>query len=601
MNIATSPVTGRIADLRHALAAHDCAAIIVPSSDPHISEYLPERWQGRRWLSGFTGSMATLVVTAGHAGLWVDGRYWTQAETELAGTGIAVMRIPSAASTMHVDWLADNLSPGATVAIDGDVLSVAAARELKSALDARGIVLKTDLDILGEIWSDRPGLSLNPVYEHLPPHAAVARREKLAMLHAELRRLGADWHLVSSLDDIAWIFNLRGSDLTYAPVFAAHALLGHESAVLFVADGKIDPVLADRLRADGVTLARYDEVGEAVSRLPANAGILFDPGRVTLGLIGKLPEGIRRVEMINPSTFAKSKKTDAEAAHVREVMAQDGAALCEFFAWFESARKSGERITELTVDEQVCAARARRSGFVNPSFATIAGFNANGAMPHYHATALSHAVIEGDGLLLIDSGGQYLGGTTDITRVIAVGHVTDEQRADFTRVLKGMIQLSLAKFPRGTRSPRLDAIARAPIWAAGVDYGHGTGHGVGYFLNVHEGPQSISPHAVPMAQHAMEPGMITSNEPGIYRVGRWGVRIENLLLNVPAGDGEFGEFLAFETLTICPIDTRCVERSLLDSREVYWLNAYHATVRKRLQGMVEGDTRRWLLNATEPI
>jgi Xaa-Pro aminopeptidase len=311
------------------------------------------------------------------------------------------------------------------------------------------------------------------------------------------------------------------------------------------------------------------------------------------------------IEAINPSTMAKSRKTEAEIAFVRQAMEQDGAALAEFFARFEAAL-GRERITELTIDEWVNAARAKRPGFVCPSFPTIAGFKANGALPHYRATEEAHAVIgepgrSGDGLLLIDSGGQYPFGTTDITRVVPVGTTTREQREDFTRVLKGMISLSRAKFPRGTRSPALDALARTPIWSAGIDYGHGTGHGVGYFLNVHEGPHGITPHLAPEPQTALQPGMITSNEPGIYRPGRWGVRIENLVLTVPAETTEFGEFLRFETLTLCPIDTRCIERGLLSAEEIDWLNAYHAEVARRVGPLVSGPAREWLRQRTRRI
>jgi Xaa-Pro aminopeptidase len=308
------------------------------------------------------------------------------------------------------------------------------------------------------------------------------------------------------------------------------------------------------------------------------------------------------VEAINPSTLFKSRKSAAEAAHVREAMAQDGAAMCEFYAWFEQALGQ-ERITELTVDEKLSAARAKRPGFVGLSFNTIAGYNPNGAMPHYRATPESHAVIEGNGLLLIDSGGQYLGGTTDITRVWPIGQITPAHRRDYTLVLKGTIALSRTRFPRGTLSPMVDAIARAPLWEQGLDFGHGTGHGVGYFLNVHEGPQSIS-RSLPDAHMAMEPGMVTSIEPGVYRPGQWGVRIENLVLNVPATTPEghtFAEMLEFETLTLCPIDTRCIERSLLRADEIAWLNAYHATVRERLAPRVQGDALAWLLQRCQPI
>ncbi|HEY9104645.1 aminopeptidase P family protein [Chitinimonas sp.] len=597
---AHNPVVPRIAALREAMQAEGLAAYIVPSADPHLSEYLPSRWQGRRWLTGFHGSVGTLVVTADFAGLWVDSRYWTQAEAELAGSGIALVKIAVASSPAHLDWLAGNVAAGASVGVDGAVLGLAGARALQAALDGKGVKLRTELDLLEKVWADRPGLPAAAIYQHEAPHAIVNRAEKLALVRAEMGKLGADWHFVSTLDDLAWLFNLRGADVNYNPVFVGHALVGLSGATLFVAEGKVDATLAAKLAADGVRVAAYAEAAAALAALPASARLLLDPRRITLGLRQAVPAAVKVIEAINPSTFAKSRKLDAEAAFVREAMAQDGAALAEFFSWLEGAL-GRERITELTIDEQITAARARRPGFVCPSFATIAGFNGNGAMPHYRATEASHSVIEGDGLLLIDSGGQYHGGTTDITRVVAIGQVSAEQKRDFTLVLKGMIALSMARFPRGTRSPLLDSLARAPIWAANVDYGHGTGHGVGYFLNVHEGPQSISPHTPAEPQTAMEPGMITSNEPGIYKPGRWGVRIENLLLNVPAGTSEFGEFLAFETLTLCPIDTRCVDRELMRADELAWLNDYHATVRERLLPLVEGKARDWLLLRTEAI
>jgi Xaa-Pro aminopeptidase len=352
-----------------------------------------------------------------------------------------------------------------------------------------------------------------------------------------------------------------------------------------------------------MTLAPYAQAPAALSALQTGSVLLIDPRRVTFGLRQAVAAGVKVVEAINPSTLAKSRKTEAEAAHVREAMAEDGAAMCEFYADFEASMAHGENWTELTVDEKLSAQRARRAGFVGLSFSTIAGFNANGAMPHYRATDESHAVIAGDGLLLIDSGGQYLGGTTDITRVWPIGTPSAAMKRDYTLVLKGTMALSRTRFPKGTLSPTLDAIARAPLWAEGIEFGHGTGHGVGYFLNVHEGPQSIS-KAIPTPEMAMEPGMITSIEPGVYRPGQWGVRIENLVMNVaattPEGGG-FGDFLEFETLTLCPIDTRCIDRSLLRSDEVAWLNAYHATVRQRLSPRVGPAALAWLQARTEAL
>ena len=603
MDTRTSPFRLRIERVRDALKKHGLAAVLVPSSDPHLSEYLPERWQGRQWLSGFTGSMGTLVVTQSTAAVFADSRYWVQAEAELAGTGTELVKIATGNSTAHVDWLATQVPKGQAVGVDGSVLGLAAAQFLKSALDQAGVKLRTDFDALAEVWPERPGLPAAPVYEHLAPQAPLSRADKLAVVRAAVAAHGATHHFVSTVDDIAWLFNLRGADVSFNPVFLAHALIDARGATLFVAEGKVDAALQQALAADGVQLAPYADAGPALLRLMPADTLLIDPKRVTLGLREQVAAGVTVVESINPSTLFKSRKSDAEAAHIRVAMAQDGAAMCEFYAWFEAAQQRGERITELTIDEHLSAARARRPGYVGLSFNTIAGFNANGAMPHYHATADSHAVIEGDGLLLIDSGGQYLGGTTDITRVWPIGSASAAQRRDYTLVLKGTLALSRTRFPRGTLSPMLDAIARAPLWQQGLDYGHGTGHGVGYFLNVHEGPQSIS-KAIPEPQMAMEAGMVTSIEPGLYRTGQWGIRIENLVLNVPAAVPEgdaFGEFLEFETLTLCPIDTRCIEHALLRADEAAWLNAYHATVFARLAPLVSGAALDWLTQRTRAI
>lgn len=585
------------------MRAHGIDACMVPSADPHLSEYLPQRWQGREWLSGFTGSVGTFIITSDFAGVWTDARYWTQAEAELAGSTVQLMKIPSGASVQYVDWLAGHMQRGQTVAVDGAVLGLAVARLLEQALAAGNVTLRTDLDLLNEVWQDRPGLPTAEVYELLPPYATRSRTDKLAELRAAMAAHGASRHVISTLDDIAWLFNLRGADVNYNPVFLAHALIDPVGATLFVADGKLPPALQATLRKQGVLLAPYGEFASTLAALAPDGAVLLDPRRVTYGTRRALPAGVAVVEAVNPTTLAKSRKNDAEAAHVRATMEQDGAALCEFFCWLEQTLANPQRapLTELAINTHITAARARRPNFVSPSFGTIAGFKSNGAIMHYRATEANHAVIEGDGLLLIDSGGQYLGGTTDITRVVPVGAITAEHRRDFTLVLKGMIALSATTFPKGTRSPMLDAIARAPIWQAGIDFGHGTGHGVGFFLNVHEGPQSISPSAMPEPHTAMEAGMITSIEPGIYRPGRWGIRIENLVLNQPAASTEFGEFLRFETLTLCPIDTRCLDHALLREDERAWLNDYHATVRQRLAPHLSGDALDWLHTRTEAV
>jgi len=602
MNVQTTleqSVPQRLAHVRQAMAAGGIDALLVPSADPHLSEYLPGYWQGRQWLSGFHGSVGTLVVTPVFAGLWVDSRYWEQADHELAGSGIELMKLlPGKPGAL--EWLGDNVEPDGNVAVDGAVMALASARQLGERLKARGARLVTDKDLLAQVWVGRPALPANPVYQHLPPHATVSRAEKLAQLRRGIQAKGADWHFIATLDDIAWLFNLRGSDVSYNPVFLAFALISQQQAILFVGQDKVDAHLRQVLAVDGIEVRNYSEAGNALAAVPVGARLLVDPARVTCGLLGNLAAEVVLVEGLNPTTLSKSCKRDDDLVHIRHVMEQDGAALCEFFAWFE-ANLGQEVITELTVDEQLSAARARRPNFVSLSFSTIAAFNGNGAMPHYRATEQSHAVIEGDGLLLIDSGGQYLGGTTDITRMVPVGSPSHAQKLDCTRVLKGMIALSRATFPRGILSPLLDAIARAPIWADQVDYGHGTGHGVGYFMNVHEGPQVIAYQAAPAPQTAMQAGMISSIEPGTYRPGQWGVRIENLVVNREAGKSAFGDFLRFETLTLCPIDTRCLLPELLAKEEVEWLNGYHANVRERLAPLLKGDALAWLQVRTAPL
>ncbi|MCX2891864.1 MULTISPECIES: aminopeptidase P family protein [unclassified Pseudomonas] len=592
-------VPQRLAQVRQAMAVAGIHALLVPSADPHLSEYLPGYWQGRQWLSGFHGSVGTLVVTSGFAGLWVDSRYWEQAEHELAGSGIELMKLlPGKPGAL--EWLGEHVEPNGNVAVDGAVMALASARQLAERLKLRGARLITDKDLLGQVWSGRPALPANPVYQHLGPHATVSRAEKLAQLRQGMQAKGADWHFIATLDDIAWLFNLRGSDVSYNPVFLAFALISQQQAILFVGQDKVDEHLRQVLAVDGIEVRDYSEAGQALAGVPAGSRLLVDPARVTCGLLDNLQADAVLVEGLNPTTLSKSCKGDDDLVHIRQVMEQDGAALCEFFAWFE-ANLGREVITELTVDEQLSAARARRPNFVSLSFSTIAAFNANGAMPHYRATEQSHAHIEGDGLLLIDSGGQYLGGTTDITRMVPVGIPSQAQKEDCTRVLKGMIALSRTTFPRGVLSPLLDAIARAPIWADQVDYGHGTGHGVGYFMNVHEGPQVIAYQAAAAPQTAMQAGMISSIEPGTYRPGQWGVRIENLVVNREAGKSAFGDFLCFETLTLCPIDTRCLLPERLSIEEVTWLNQYHATVRERLAPRLMGDALAWLHTRTAPL
>jgi len=597
----TPPPRARIEALRAWLRAQGLHALIVPTADPHLSEYLPEHWALRQWLSGFSGSAGTLVVSSADACLWTDARYWVQAQDELAPSGIRLMRAGAADVPDVSTWLAHTLPAGSTVGIDGRTLSLHQQQQCLPDLHAPGLTLQTSVDPASALWIDRPALPHNPVWPHAAPYACRSRADNLAAVRAAMRTHGAAWHWISTLDDIAWLFNLRGSDIAYNPVFLAYALIGIDTAMLFVQDGVIDAATRALLQREGVDIGHYEQAVNACARIPAQHTILLDPARTTVHILHHL-QHLRVVHVPNPSHLLKSRKTEDELAHIRATMEQDGAALCEFFAWLEAAVSAGQPMTEVDVDTVLTQARAHRPHFISPSFPTIAAFNANAAMPHYRAHPESCATIAGDGLLLIDSGGQYLGGTTDITRMVAIGQASDAQRRDCTVVLQGMIALSQAVFPEGITAGALDALARAPIWAAGADYGHGTGHGVGYCMNVHEGPHSIAHRSANQPNTGMFPGMVTSNEPGLYRAGHWGVRIENLLANVPAPCcTEFGSFLRFETLTLCPIDTRCLDLTRLSSTERDWLNAYHKTVRERLEPHVQGPALAWLRAHTEPV
>ncbi|MCM1511683.1 MAG: aminopeptidase P family protein [Oxalobacter formigenes] len=594
-------ITGRIGCLRQLMEKASIAACLIPSSDPHLSEYLPPRWQGRQWLSGFDGSAGILLVTQHFAGLWTDSRYWVQAEKQLEGTGIELMKIQPGKLLPYADWLAGNFSPGQIVAADGQLFSLAAGRCLKEKLDAASLLWQEKDDLLDSLWKNRPAVPAAPVYAHAAEMTGFSRREKLQMIRKKLADAGANAHFMLALDDIAWTLNLRGGDIAFNPLFISYLLVEEKKAALFVRPEKIPADIRQSLEADGVCLKPYEAARAALEALGEETVLLIDPRRFTWGMFSAVGEKVKIVEAASPAMLLKSRKTETEISHVRRTMERDGAALCEFFAWLEAALERGEKVSELDVADKLKACRERSAGYVSLSFDTIAGFNENGALPHYQATPEDFAIIDSNGLLLIDSGGQYPGGTTDITRVVPIGEVLPEQKRDYTRVLKGLIALSEAVFPRGIRAAMLDAIARMPLWKEGLDYGHGTGHGVGYFLNVHEGPQSISCYGAADPHTAMEKGMITSVEPGLYRTGKWGVRLENLVVNQKAKQTEFGEYLCFETLTLCPFEPKCMDLALLNPAEIAWINRYHAEVRQRLLPFLSEEGRRWLLSRTEAL
>ncbi|RNJ96677.1 aminopeptidase P family protein [Neisseria meningitidis] len=593
-------VSNYLSALREAMKAQGLDALVIPSADPHLSEYLPEHWQARRELSGFTGSVGTFVLTTDEAGVWVDSRYWEQAAKQLAGSGIVLQK--SGQVPPYNEWLAASLPENAAVGIPSDMVSLTGKRTLAQSLAAKNIRIEHPNDLLDQVWTSRPAIPAETVFIHDPAYVSETAAEKLARVRAVMAEKGADYHLVSSLDDIAWLTNLRGSDVPFNPVFVSFLLIGKDNAVLFTEQCRLNAEAAAALQTAGITVEPYAQVADKLAQI--GGALLIEPNKTAVSTLVRLPESVCLIEGINPSTLFKSCKSEADIARIREAMEHDGAALCGFFAEFEDIIGNGGSLTEIDVDTMLYRHRSVRPGFISLSFDTIAGFNANGALPHYSATPESHSTISGNGLLLIDSGAQYKGGTTDITRVVPVGTPTAEQKRDNTLVLKAHIALAEAVFPENIPSPLIDAICRKPLWQAQCDYGHGTGHGVGYFLNVHEGPQRIAFAAPTTPETAMKKGMVTSIEPGLYRPGKWGIRIENLAANQAVAapqETEFGSFLCFETLTLCPIDTRLMDTALMTDGEIDWVNRYHAEVRRRLEPLTEGAAKAWLIKRTEPL
>lgn len=595
MSTANSP-KANIAALRRQMAEKGLAAYIIPATDPHMSEYLPDHWRALRWASGFSGSAGTLVVTTDFAGVWTDSRYFIQAEAELAGSGVELVKLNIPHTPEYLDWLAGHLPEGAKVGTDGDIMSRALYKLLESKMAAGGIRVDPHVDLVGPAWGDRPTLPLTPVYEHPVKYAGASRKDKLARVRAALTDKKATHTILSTLDDIAWALNLRGADVPYNPVFVAHAAIGPREAILFVNPAKVPAELQSRLKRDGVQLRPYEDITAYLGKLPASATVLIDPRRISQNLPGAIPPSVAVVEDTNVTTWLKACKTPAEAAHTRQTMIKDGVVLTKFFYWL-SQTVGRQRVTEWSAAAKLHELRRQQAGNISESFGTISAYGPHSAMPHYNPAPEREVELKPSGLYLLDSGGQYLGGTTDTTRVISLGNITEEERTDYTLVLQGLIAVCRLRFPKGTKGSQIDAIARTPQWVRGINFGHGTGHGVGYFLNVHEGPQGISPAAV-TPESAQLPGMITSVEPGIYRAGKHGVRIENLVLCVEDENNEFGEFLAFEVLTLAPIFTNLVQKNMLHRDELAWLKNYNNLVYKKIARYLTPEEKAWVRGAT---
>ncbi|MDA3542454.1 MULTISPECIES: aminopeptidase P family protein [Acinetobacter] len=600
MSVLTVPE--KLEKLRQLMRNQHIDALIVMSADPHMSEYLPDYWKARQWLSGFSGSVGTLVVTQKFAGLWADGRYWVQAEQQLAGTGFQLQKLTSDQTSTHLAWIEKNLPTGSVISVNGQTLSIQQFKALEHTARLNHYKLETQQDSVGEIWLDRPELPSEKI--HLMPEGlnALSRKEKIQAIRESLANKNIAGHFISSLDDIAWVLNARGQDVEYNPVFLSHLYINAEQAILFIDAEKVNVSIQQALAADGIEIRNYEDTAKFLSNI-SDTSVLLDPAKVSIFHEQAIAKDIQVVYDINPSTLFKSRKHESEIAHIRHAMLKDGVALCHFFHWLEKTLHHGESISELTIDEKITAFRAQQDGFIGPSFSTIAGFNANGALPHYRATEEHYSFIEGDGLLLIDSGGQYVDGTTDITRVVPVGTPTGQQKRDYTLVLKCHIALAKTIYPEGLAAPLLDSICRHTLWQHGLDYRHGTGHGVGFALNVHEGPQVLSYYAPVHAYSKLREGMILSNEPGLYHEGQYGIRIENLVANkLHSGFVKtYGDFLEFETLTLCPIHLDCIVVDLLTNEEKDWLNSYHQTVQERLAEHLSGDVLDWMIYNTRKI
>lgn len=587
----------RLALLRERMKEQNIDAYIIASADPHMSEYLPDRYKNMEWLSGFTGSAGTLAITASFAGLWTDSRYFVQAGEQLAGTGFELVKLKNQGAPEYIDWLAKHLREEMTVGFDGRLMSVAVAKEAIKTLSAKNINVNSDIDLIDDIWENRPSLPAESAYVLDEKTTGKSIVEKISEIRNSLKEKGATAHLVSSLDDISWIFNLRGSDVKCNPVVLSFAIIEQEDVQLFIDRNKLSIEDIDKLHEANVSIQEYDAIEPAITSLPSDGTVFIDPRRNCFTYYSLIPETCTKIEDINPSTFSKAVKNEVELKHTRTTMIKDGVALTKFFYWLENNIQK-EEITEITIAEKLKEFRAQQQGFVGESFDTIAGYRSHGALPHYKVTEDSKSTLKTEGLLLIDSGGQYTTGTTDITRVISLGKATADEKRDYTLVLKALIEGSTVHFPSGTKGYQIDAITRKPLWDHFKNYGHGTGHGVGFFLNVHEGPHVFNTANIDIA---VLPNMITSIEPGLYVEGQYGIRIENLVASHVDTTSYFGEFQSFETLTLCYIDTSLLLTDLLDTKHRQWLNEYHALVFEKLASFLNSDERAWLENKTMTI
>lgn len=589
-------INEKLSALREIMERECIDAYIISGTDPHNSEYLPAAWQQREWISGFTGSFGTVVVTLGEAGLWTDSRYFIQAEKQLEGSGIRMhkLRVPDAVD--YPEWLAQTLTPDSRVGLDSFCTSVNAMKQLQSTLNPKGIKVVEKTDLLGEIWLDRPALPETPVFPVKTEVAGKSVKEKLQKIQDYLVENELDYYLFSALDEIAWLYNIRCNDIPYNPVAISYAIVGREHSYWFVKQRKVSQEIASLLKNEGIEIRDYHHLFLFLEELPQTARFSVDTNTLNFAVYHKIASKFPVTEKESPVILAKAVKNAIEIAGIREACVKDSVALTKFFYWVES--NIDNHLTETSVSDKLTALRAENEGYVSDSFGNISAYGKNAALPHYSAVRGKDAELQDRGLYLVDSGGQYTHGTTDITRTIPLGELTDQEKEDYTLVLQGMIDLSLCRFPKGTSGCNIDIIARQPLWQRLKNFGHGTGHGIGFFLNVHEGPQAIRQD---LKQQPILPGMLTSDEPGLYREGFYGIRHENMILCVPIEKNEFGEWIGFETLTLCYFDTSALLVELLSEEQKNWLNDYHRKVYEKTAPFLSPEEKQWLFEKTKPV
>lgn len=585
----------RIAGLRTFMKQNGIAAFITPSTDPHSGEYVPAHWESRKWISGFTGSAGTAVITTETGGLWTDSRYFLQAAEQLKGSGLTLFKDKLPETPSIPAWLGQVLKPGDKVGIDGWVMTTDEAQTIKNALAQNGLELVTVSDPYEQLWTDRPTLPLNPPFILPLAFCGTDCATKIAQIRRQIQENHADGILISALDEIAWTLNLRGNDVHCNPVFVSYLLITDNRAVLYILPEKLTGEVRNYLNENQVEIHDYRDIEKELRKYDRRS--LQLPSSTNYALYQAASSATSIVTAPSPVLYLKSIKNETEIEGFHAAMKRDGVAMVRFLMWLKAA-VGRDTVTEVTLDEALYQFRAEQAYFKGISFDTIAGYAAHGAIVHYEATPETAATLRPEGMLLLDSGAQYLDGTTDITRTIVLGPVTLEEKQDYTRVLKGMIQLSMAEFPYGTCGTQLDVLARQFMWKAGINYGHGTGHGVGHFLNVHEGPHQFRMNYMPAL---LLPGMTVTNEPGIYKEGRYGVRIENTMLITESQTTEFGPFYKFETLTCCPIDKEAILPEMMSAEEKKWLNDYHAWVYRELSPLLDESEKTWLGQVTSAI